>query len=844
MAIGMGIYEEPLIRLVRAHLPPGAELVYGEGGAASRPFAREADLDGDGLPEIAAAYRLGQELFIVVLKRYVSGWRVVGGARGTGYDIDTFVVAPVVARYPGNLVVGWRLGAAWSKLSVYAWTPNGLIDLAPADLAYSRLEIGDFPGSPANAGRAELALWRHDTGEAYRIEVVRWERNRFLPATDVYPYYFARIAAYYAELTARRPNVRAYWYYLADAEEKAGRFEDALRAVDRALALPAPYPPTEALLALRRRVAAAGSADAAAPGAAVRGAFRQVRAEPMYPAPFKTVGGTRWGFVDDRGAWRIAPTFGHAFDFSDGLAVVEQGGKYGAIDASGRLVVPASFEWIDAFADGRAIAYDREGARVIDATGRVLTPKAYQYISAYREGRALFSELQGDASLYGYLDRDGNEAIPAAFLEAGDFANGKAIVKTAENRFALIDADGTRLAAYEYAYVGAPGDGLLPFREAADGPYGYLDEAGRVAIEPRFAEARPFRDGRAVVNVAPDYGYAYGLIDRTGRTVVEPKYNEVRRLGADRVALGIAIDPEQPFIGSTYAVADAGDGRILTEFRFYDVGEYEDGLASASDETHTYFIGRDGAPAAGLPRFDGSGTLTLRGDIVQANVDQRLFYYDRRLGAVVWSPNPAIALTPTLAVREVKYKPNRDYLVYYPQLEGMADAAAQAEANRRLRELSEVKDVPAGRLDYSYTGDFDIPFFRKSLLVLELSAYHYPWGAAHGMPSLVYAHVDVKDGRFYALKDLFLPGSDYVKTLSDIVGEQIKTDPQYDYVFPDSYEGVKPDQPFFVSADALHVYFQPYEIGPYAAGFPTFRIPFDRLEPILDKNGAFWRAFH
>ncbi|MNP62681.1 hypothetical protein D3C76_1579810 [compost metagenome] len=96
----------------------------------------------------------------------------------------------------------------------------------------------------------------------------------------------------------------------------------------------------------------------------------------------------------------------------------------------------------------------------------------------------------------------------------------------------------------------------------------------------------------------------------------------------------------------------------------------------------------------------------------------------------------------------------------------------------------------------------------------------------------------------YELKDLFKPNSDYVKVLSQIVGDQIKNDPQYSYVFPDTYEGISPNQPFFVTADALHLYFNPYEIAPYAAGFPTFTIPFVQIRDIINTEGSFWKAFH
>jgi hypothetical protein len=159
--------------------------------------------------------------------------------------------------------------------------------------------------------------------------------------------------------------------------------------------------------------------------------------------------------------------------------------------------------------------------------------------------------------------------------------------------------------------------------------------------------------------------------------------------------------------------------------------------------------------------------------------------------------------------------------------------------------LSQVKNVPANvQLEASYTGDFSVEFFKKNLLVLELDAYDFPFGAAHGMPSRVYPHIDLVSGSFYELKDLFKRNSNYVKVLSDIIGNQIKTDPQYEYVFPDTYKGIKPDQPFYVDENNLYIYFTPYEIAPYAAGFPTFKIPFKDIASIINEQGSFWKAFN
>lgn len=569
------------------------------------------------------------------------------------------------------------------------------------------------------------------------------------------------------------------------------------------------------------------------------------RAIELYPVTVRTSSGNKWGYIDERGRMVIPPQFEYAFDFqNNGLAVVQPHDKQGVIDASGRYVVQPVYDSVSRFSEGLATIGSGQGYEVIDERGHVLTPKAYDFIGHYRNGRAVFMQSGEDGqSRYGYLDNRGQEIIPARYLEANDFTDGVAVVKLAERSYALIDRNGGQLAAYPYAYVGNPGDGLLPFQADENGKYGYIDEKGTVVLSPQFTVALPFRDGRAVVNTADGVSNRYGLIDRKGKFVIQPEYNEINPLGERRVAVGKAIDPARPYTGSLYALADT-DGPLLTDFRFGGITEFDEGYASVFDNEATYWIDKNGRPAANLPRAAGSGTMAFVGKLIRADIDQRLSYYDRS-GRLVWKPAATIPLNPPYAVREIKYKPNKDYLVYYPQVEGMTDRAAEEKVNRRLKQLSAVKPVPAHtQLEASYTGDFAVVFYRGRLLVLELDGYNYPFGAAHGMPSKEFVHINLHNGDMYALPDLFKPGSAYVKRISDIIAKQIATDPQYDYVFPGSFKQIAPDQLFHVTGEALHILFPPYEIAPYAAGFPEFVIPYGELDDLIDKNGAFWQSFH
>lgn len=834
----MSMSEPLLTQIVNQHIPAGATVVTID-KPVQHPAIYAADLTGDGMPEIAAVYQLNGELYLLILKFVQGHWIKMALIKGLGYGVTLMTAAPVTSTARNNLIIGWRIGSIWSKLAVYEWTESGLKDLAPDDLYYSYAEIIDMPGPHGRDGKVEIALWIHDTGEAYRVEIIRWQNGKWVPAPDVYATYYPKVVQYYEQLTQQYPDYIFYWYYLADAQYHAGQYPAALASVQKALSFPEAYPSREVLQELEKKIKQA----------MVPISHNRV-ATWLYPVSVRTTSGTRWGYMDAQGHIRLEPVLDDAQEFQpNGLAVVVKGGRAGVINLQGQYVVQPVYDSINSFSEERAITIDSQGFKMINEQGTVLTKRAYPYISNMNDGRALFydsnpGQADGSVSRYGYLDASGNEVIPAQFASANDFQDGKAVVQIKDNEYALINRNGHRLATYPYAYVGPLGDGLLAFQKEASGKYGYIDERGNIRIQPKFSSAFPFNNGQAIVNTAEDYKSIYGVINTEGSFIIQPAYNDIRELGEHRYALGQAINPEQPYIGSVYAIADT-NGRRLTEFLYREVGNYKNGLASASDGRQTYLLDLSGRPAAGYPHVEGSGTLeVVAPDLIKAYVDQRLSYVNRA-GQIIWRQNTIVPLHPPYRVREEKYKPNRDYLVYYPQVEGLTNQAEQIALNAKLKQLSQVKPIPADQqLDYTYTGDFDITFYQQQLLQLQLTGYNYPAGAAHGMATMIYAIINLTNGQLYELKDLFKPNSDYVKVLSQIVGDQIKNDPQYSYVFPDTYTGISADQPFFVTADALHLYFNPYDIAPYAAGFPTFTIPFVQIKDIINTEGSFWKAFH
>ena len=98
---------------------------------------------------------------------------------------------------------------------------------------------------------------------------------------------------------------------------------------------------------------------------------------------------------------------------------------------------------------------------------------------------------------------------------------------------------------------------------------------------------------------------------------------------------------------------------------------------------------------------------------------------------------------------------------------------------------------------------------------------------------------DVTTGENKSLQSQFKPDSDYVKRLSDLVAAQIK---EREIPLLDEFTGISPDQNFYVVDNVLILYFDLYDIAPYAAGFPYFPIPLYQIQEIIAEDSLLDRV--
>lgn len=245
-----------------------------------------------------------------------------------------------------------------------------------------------------------------------------------------------------------------------------------------------------------------------------------------------------YGYIDTSGNYVIEPQFLAAYNFSQGLAVVQNSDQLaGYIDTSGNYVIAPQFKTATSFYEDHAFVRlsgtdDFSGAwAIIDTNGNLLTEKIF-YPDAANNGDSVYCP-------------SGTYRVRILNREGYFYINTQGEIIAPKN------GDGF-LGAYYF------GDGYGSVRDGATNLCGYIDSNGDWAIPPKFYNADSFRDSYAAAG-DPDKGGLWGIIDKSGNWVVSPAY------------LSVDISYGKALVGNSenYQLIDMA-GNVLEE---YDFGE-------------------------------------------------------------------------------------------------------------------------------------------------------------------------------------------------------------------------------------------------------------------------------
>jgi hypothetical protein len=223
-----------------------------------------------------------------------------------------------------------------------------------------------------------------------------------------------------------------------------------------------------------------------------------------------------------------------------------------------------------------------------------------------------------------------------------------------------------------------------------------------------------------------------------------------------------------------------------------------------------------------------------------------LFYSNISLASE--KPNSRKSPPPKKFALTIKSKEmliSNDFLYFtyrMPIIEGLKNEEIQSNINSSFEkavmdfkndlESQAMKDFEESRATgvpfRQYGGDvnYKVTFNKNNILSIPMTFYSYT-GGAHGLTLQKPYNINTQTGEKISLKDIFKENINYKNIINEEIKKQIKKDPTI--YFPNVLEIVDEagyKQPFYITKDGIVVYYDLYEIAPYAAGIREFKIPF------------------
>jgi len=174
-----------------------------------------------------------------------------------------------------------------------------------------------------------------------------------------------------------------------------------------------------------------------------------------------------------------------------------------------------------------------------------------------------------------------------------------------------------------------------------------------------------------------------------------------------------------------------------------------------------------------------------------------------------------------------------------PQIEGLKNEQVQSAINRHFMEdANALKDDLEAEADEAKRGSEQSgytfqPYGLWSICekycengdILSLYVDYYTYtGGAHGSTERRAYNYDLQTGERLELKDLFKMGYDYKAALNEQVKARIAARPENYFDGDMGFQGIN-ESNFYLENNILMLYFDEYEIAPYAVGIPQFKLP-------------------
>ena len=139
--------------------------------------------------------------------------------------------------------------------------------------------------------------------------------------------------------------------------------------------------------------------------------------------------------------------------------------------------------------------------------------------------------------LYGLLDENGNELVPAEYLHIDKVRDGMIPAYTKEKVFVFLDESGKKIKDVSFYDINPLyTQDLLGVADVKSGKWGFVDKNLNYVIEPQFEHVGDFIDE---ITFAEKDGL-WGMIDKTGKYILEPQFKLDELEGYDQGTLVVS----------------------------------------------------------------------------------------------------------------------------------------------------------------------------------------------------------------------------------------------------------------------------------------------------------------
>jgi len=396
-----------------------------------------------------------------------------------------------------------------------------------------------------------------------------------------------------------------------------------------------------------------------------------------------------------------------------------------------------------------------------------------------------------------------------------------------------------------------------------------VDKTIDIKQDPTTQQYNLYRGGKLISDIAYDYVEAVddmvlvginatdvdhydpaprlGLIDEKGNILIDILYYDIQPLKENYFAVAEYYNYDmnyRRYSKDVYKKAIFKRTEAITGFDYYIVEPVKDDVFYVFDGDAYYFL--DVATGEKIKDVNLEGPFKFKsvGDIIVAtykNYDGQISVYLKDW-SVVKMVAPSYFLEDGLVM--TKYKSAGINPVFYPKV-ALSNGEVEKKINDDLKYQFDTNIPLAEEVTGVYYETTSLGFRvleYNDFLQITQTYFWYGLGAAHGNYGEVTFIYDKNTGEKVFMEDLFIEGSDYhmllAQQLKDIAAndERLYTDVNalnddelVEYFKRDPYN-------FKLVKEGLLIYYNPYDIGPYAAGIVDFLIPYESFGEDLKEG--------